>query len=200
MRVTSKFLMATTALALMVGYGAHAADEAKKKTAAPKQVVSKEVEVPPTTSNITPPLGGIQPPTGAPMGQMGQMGQMGGMPMGQPSMGQPMMGQPMLTPPAGAIAMSASQAPMQYYYGKPMYEMQENMMRVRPTGDADFDFVQAMLPHHRGAIDMARIVLEKGKDPEIKKLATEILKAQEAEIKLMSDWIGKQQAKKSGTN
>lgn len=74
-------------------------------------------------------------------------------------------------------------------YDGAMKTMHEGMSAVKPTGDADVDFVQGMIPHHQGAIDMANIVLEKGKDPEIKKLAEGIVKAQESEIKLMNDWL-----------
>lgn len=74
-------------------------------------------------------------------------------------------------------------------YDGAMKTMHEGMMAVRPTGDADVDFVQGMIPHHQGAIDMAKVVLEKGTDPEIKKLAEGIVKAQESEIKLMNDWL-----------
>lgn len=74
-------------------------------------------------------------------------------------------------------------------YDGAMKTMHENMASVKPTGDADVDFVQGMIPHHQGAIDMAKVVLEKGADPEIKKLAEGIVKAQESEIKLMNDWL-----------
>ncbi len=74
-------------------------------------------------------------------------------------------------------------------YDNAMKTMHEGMASVKPTGDADVDFVQGMIPHHQGAIDMAKVVLEKGKDPEIKKLAEGIVKAQESEIKLMNDWL-----------
>lgn len=74
-------------------------------------------------------------------------------------------------------------------YDSAMKTMHAGMMSVKPTGNADVDFVQGMIPHHQGAIDMAKVVLEKGKDPEIKKLAEGIIKAQESEIKLMNDWL-----------
>lgn len=64
-------------------------------------------------------------------------------------------------------------------------------MAVPLTGNADVDFVQGMIPHHQGAIDMAKIVLEHGKDPEIRKLAEEVIAAQEGEIAMMKTWLAK---------
>lgn len=57
------------------------------------------------------------------------------------------------------------------------------------TGDADIDFVKRMIPHHQAAIDMARTVLAFGKDPESKKIAESIIKAQESEIGLSKEWL-----------
>lgn len=55
--------------------------------------------------------------------------------------------------------------------------------------DADVAFIQGMIPHHQGAVDMANIVLEHGDDDEAKKLARDIIKAQEIEIAWMKNWL-----------
>jgi uncharacterized protein (DUF305 family) len=62
------------------------------------------------------------------------------------------------------------------------------MSSTRPSADADTDFVALMLPHHQAAIDMARIELTFGKDPQLRRLAQEIVTDQESEIQLMKLW------------
>jgi uncharacterized protein (DUF305 family) len=69
-----------------------------------------------------------------------------------------------------------------------MQKMHAAMMQP-PTGNVDVDFVRGMIPHHQGAIDMARIELEKGTDPEIRALAEAIIAAQEEEIATMQAWL-----------
>lgn len=64
-------------------------------------------------------------------------------------------------------------------------------MDITFTGNADVDFVKGMIPHHAGAVDMAKVVIAFGKDPEVKKLAESIIKAQETEIAQMQDWLKK---------
>ncbi|MBY0428352.1 MAG: DUF305 domain-containing protein [Alphaproteobacteria bacterium] len=62
-------------------------------------------------------------------------------------------------------------------------------MAIEMTGNADVDFVKGMIPHHQGAVDMAKVELQYGKDPEIKKFAEQIIKAQDSEIQFMKKWL-----------
>jgi uncharacterized protein (DUF305 family) len=57
------------------------------------------------------------------------------------------------------------------------------------TGDPDVDFARGMIPHHRGAIGMAEVLLEHGEDEALRELAREIIEAQEAEIEFLERWL-----------
>ena len=62
-------------------------------------------------------------------------------------------------------------------------------MAIEPSGDPDIDFARAMIGHHQGAIEMARVALEYGEDPDLRQLAEEIIEAQEGEIEFLEGWL-----------
>jgi uncharacterized protein (DUF305 family) len=62
-------------------------------------------------------------------------------------------------------------------------------MAIEFTGDPDVDFARSMIPHHQGAIDMARALLEYGQDPEMRALAEAIIAAQQQEIAFLRSWL-----------
>jgi uncharacterized protein (DUF305 family) len=69
-----------------------------------------------------------------------------------------------------------------------MTKMNQAMSGAPMTGDPDRDFVTMMMPHHQGAIDMARIELQYGKDPTLRQMAKDIVTAQENEMADMRRW------------
>src|SRR5215203_3206196 len=66
-----------------------------------------------------------------------------------------------------------------------MARMMSDMHAPGYTGNADVDFLAMMIPHHEGAVEMARLVLVHGKDPLTRQLAEEIIASQSAEILAM---------------
>jgi len=70
-----------------------------------------------------------------------------------------------------------------------MDKMHMAMGAVKPSGNSDVDFVRLMLPHHQAAIDMAKTQLLYGKDPQMRRLAQEIITDQQLEIELMQGWL-----------
>jgi uncharacterized protein (DUF305 family) len=99
-------------------------------------------------------------------GMMGQ-GMAGGMQMSQPRGDQSL----------GSLALNA------------VNQRMHREMMMEYTGNVDADFVRNMIAHHRGAIDMAKVVVAFGKDPKIRQLAEAIIKAQEEEMATMRSWL-----------
>lgn len=67
--------------------------------------------------------------------------------------------------------------------------MRQGMESATVTGEPDHDFVTAMIPHHQGAVDMAKVLMLYGKDPALRTLAQQIITEQSKEIQLMRDWL-----------
>ena len=88
-------------------------------------------------------------------------------------------------------AQSQTLSPMHQAYADSMQTMHRDMMQGISANDPDVAFAAGMLPHHQGAVKMAQIELQYGKDPVMRKLAENIIKAQESEIKLMQQWLAK---------
>jgi uncharacterized protein (DUF305 family) len=162
-------------------------------------------QAPPATS--TPPATTQAPPAASPPMQ-------GQMPMGQMPMGQMMQGMPeqcramMQNMPQGCMQMmmqgrmggampgAQGQVPSQSAAGKAYVEAAERMhapmMEGLQAGDPDVAFVRGMIAHHQGAIDMAKVVLQYGKDDQTKKWGADVMREQQREIDEMQNWLKKQ--------
>jgi uncharacterized protein (DUF305 family) len=84
-----------------------------------------------------------------------------------------------------------------------MQSMHELMSSLESSGNDDEDFVRLMLPHHQAALDMAKVELMHGQDPQMRRLAQEIITDQESEIELMNIWIkqhGKQRTQPTASS
>ena len=66
-----------------------------------------------------------------------------------------------------------------------MKQMDQDIAAAPMSGDIDHDFASMMIPHHQGAIDMAKAELAYGKDPVMRRLAQEIIIDQQSEIEAM---------------
>lgn len=73
-------------------------------------------------------------------------------------------------------------------------------MEIAPSGDIDRDFMRMMIPHHQGAVDMARVLLKYGHDEKLKRLAQSIIVEQGQEVAYMRTLLDAPQAKSLHTD
>jgi uncharacterized protein (DUF305 family) len=108
-------------------------------------------------------------------------------------MSQMMGGMDMSKMMGGVSGMQMDEA--QTAYMEAMVRMHGPMMAAHMIKDPDLAFNCGMIAHHTGAIDMAKVVLDHGKDDETKKMASKIIEAQVKEIKEMSNWVAEHTGK-----
>ncbi|TBR13252.1 DUF305 domain-containing protein [Rugosibacter aromaticivorans] len=99
------------------------------------------------------------------------------------------------TPPASFVASTAK--PFAALMDDAMAVMDDGMKHAPMNGVVEHDFVTMMMPHHQGAIDMAKALLLYTKDPELKNLAQGIITEQQNEIRVMQAWLQRYQAQQS---
>jgi uncharacterized protein (DUF305 family) len=126
------------------------------------------------------------------MGTMHQMmqGRMGGGMMGGGMMGGGMGQQGSQSMPGTSGQASPASAATSAYL-EAAVRMHAPMMEGVQASDPDVAFVRGMIPHHQAAIDMAKVVLQYGKDPQTRKLAEDVVREQQREIGEMQEWLKK---------
>ena len=95
-------------------------------------------------------------------------------------------------PAAPAMEMPEGMGEAQKAMGDGMARMNADMAMGMMADDPDIAFFCSMIPHHRGAIDMAKAELEHGNDPAARAMAEKVIAAQEQEIEDMTAWLEKQ--------
>ena len=89
---------------------------------------------------------------------------------------------------------SQTQPPHIMAYMDIMNKMHQAMSAGVQAKNADVGFAKGMIPHHEGAIAMAKVELQYGKDAEMKALAQKIVDAQQSEISVMQNWLAKNES------
>ena len=92
---------------------------------------------------------------------------------------------------SGMQGMMGSMTDAQKGYHEAMMRMDAPMMAGMMAKDPDVAWACAMIPHHRGAIEMSRVVLRTGNNPEIKQMAEKVIVDQEREIAELTAWVQK---------
>lgn len=88
----------------------------------------------------------------------------------------------------------ATKSPADSQMMSDMTKMNDAMSGAKMTGNPDRDFVSMMMPHHQGAVAMAQVELKYGKDPILRRMATDIVTSQKKEIGQMQRWQAKHPA------
>jgi uncharacterized protein (DUF305 family) len=91
----------------------------------------------------------------------------------------------------GMSAQATPSSPATKAYLEAAERMHGPMMEGVQATDPDVAFVRGMIPHHQAAIDMAKVVLQYGKDPQTRKLAEDVVREQQREITEMQEWLKK---------
>lgn len=100
--------------------------------------------------------------------------------------------------PALALAQDSGTTTMDHgnMGSQALMESNESMMKamqdMQMSGEVDKDFATMMIDHHQGAVDMAKVQLEHGTDPEMRQMAEEIIASQEKEIAMFKEWLAKE--------
>ena len=192
----AKYFLATTLVTVIAASGAAAQDAAQQEH---HPGATPEAATAPAAPPVTKPGQAAVPsamkpgmPTGQEAGMMQpEPGASGGADMAMMRECMGMMGKMMRGMGQGDMAAAASDNPVDGAFAAINRRMHREM--AIPAGDnPDAAFAQAMIAHHQGAIDMARVILGFGSDPEIGKLAQEVITAQQGEIAILQQWMARQ--------
>jgi uncharacterized protein (DUF305 family) len=101
---------------------------------------------------------------------------------------------PAMAQPSQGMQHDMPNTPASRAYMQSMETMNKAMMSQPMTGDADRDFASMMRSHHQAAVDMAKVEIQYGKDPAMKKVAEKVVADQSKEIKELDTWLDRHPA------